>query len=770
MTLKLLVKRIFITIIIISTFTVALSINYSYALNNDEGSKSFNINFEMQEFSAIEGFYSNVSSFNIDLPTSSWGIRDIELHFTDIEFGIETKIIEDQNYTQKEIKYQNKNIRRQGLSTQIKLYQPTIIYGLYLYGMKESRDIAKNISVQIRGYNLTNNIPNNTVFSAMDINISTNLGWYLQNFSSPIFLPKGNYFLVLNGSNIIDPKDDRYSFYFNDLNPKYPSLHFSEYTNKDQWSVGIQNCTLLYKLIQKVNGTAVPENIDMTIQIDDISYEVSNGTSEGKGYLKLTDINYNPNKTEIDVQVKNNKTSQLLFNLIYYSNIYNIFTTYGTLFARYNATNLWTLSPELIRISDNHIVKFNYPKSWNNLQVFKNGEDITLDVIIDTNNNYVQIPNDIVQNNVSWEIKAESPNIQFNLNVKIFEFQVNETLEFSIGTPILPGTYTSFIVSPTGISKELSLSDNVFSYDIPSNAMNGSYTAYIFWHNQTDAGVQSVTFQISKEDSPPSDNSNNDSNKDSIDLITFLIIIGVIAGVSVPGISGYILVKHRTEKHRDQLDQFLKKCSDILNLKHIIVLDIKSGIDIYSQSFEDENKELEATLISGFLQAIHNFGTEVIKGARETQTIKVEYKKSLIIMTEVGKLRMIVMMNKHPESRDFVTSIEELAADIYSNYRELLDNFQGQLKPFVGIRKLIENNLNVSLLYPLTVAFNKNIKLDSNEKEMVKRAQNFMKESNFNYFYSIYLLPDNVCKPKDYETILKLIEKRVFQPIERDKD
>ena len=43
-----------------------------------------------------------------------------------------------------------------------------------------------------------------------------------------------------------------------------------------------------------------------------------------------------------------------------------------------------------------------------------------------------------------------------------------------------------------------------------------------------------------------------------------------------------------------------------------------------------------------------------------------------------------------------------------------------------------------------------------------------MKENDFDYFYSLYLLPDNACSPKDYETILNLIEKGIFKPIEID--
>ena len=53
---------------------------------------------------------------------------------------------------------------------------------------------------------------------------------------------------------------------------------------------------------------------------------------------------------------------------------------------------------------------------------------------------------------------------------------------------------------------------------------------------------------------------------------------------------------------------------------------------------------------------------------------------------------------------------------------------------------------------------------------MIAKARTFMKENNFNYFYSLYLFPRNTCTPntpKDYQTIFNLIEKGIFQPTEK---
>jgi hypothetical protein len=83
------------------------------------------------------------------------------------------------------------------------------------------------------------------------------------------------------------------------------------------------------------------------------------------------------------------------------------------------------------------------------------------------------------------------------------------------------------------------------------------------------------------------------------------------------------------------------------------------------------------------------------------------------------------------------------------------------------MNELIEKHLNVSFLYRLKIVENPKIKLSKSEKEMVAKARTFMKENKFDYFYSLYLLPENACTPKDYQSIFDLIEKGIFQPTEK---
>ena len=102
--------------------------------------------------------------------------------------------------------------------------------------------------------------------------------------------------------------------------------------------------------------------------------------------------------------------------------------------------------------------------------------------------------------------------------------------------------------------------------------------------------------------------------------------------------------------------------------------------------------------------------------------------------------------------------------DIYNKFGHLLDDFQGTLVEFQGIRDLLEEHLSISFLYPLTINKDMKIKLSPSEREVRKKAFEFLENTGLPYFYSKDLLPEGVCTPSDFETIHQLIKKRVFIP------
>jgi len=750
-------KRSFCILIATIFFLALIPHNEGNLADISEISLEINKNFELIENSLKRGYNENVSSIDILLPSNTWNIDDIELNFEEMEFGAEEKTIED-NATDSVVidKFNH------GYAVQIEVIDPTIIYGIEIYGYNESTENTP-IFIQVNGYDNSTNSPNTTLYGSITLNMpySDNPSWHLQNFSNPIHLTKGDYYLIFDGSSIGNSPKSDYYWYFNDINPLNPDLYVSKY-DSGSWLDGSQGSPFLHKIIQKVNASFFPEEINMTAQIDGNLYEIENGPHRGKGYLKKNNLNYRPNKNELNIKVKNNKTNSLRFHFNYSLRISNNFLAPSVLNVNLNASNEWLITPEIQRYSNNDTIKFEFPESWYSLNIFKNGELINSDVNIDLSNHLLIIPNDTIDDGANWEISAYSPHIEVNLDVQKVEYYTGQELKFSLDTPIKPGNYTFILIDPLGLEEYRTTSsipsdDNIFSYVIPTNKIEGNYIAYLFWHNQTDAGVQSQVFSLSYP-------SSSDTPQDF--SLFFTISVVVLIG-SVVGFSSYVTVKKVESRHRGKLKLILEKCSDLMNLHYVIVLDKKSGIDIYSNSFNNI-KKLDTTLISGFLQAIRNFGDEVIEEAKGTKTVKIEYKNSIIIMTEFVNLRLIVIM-KHKPSENFGYDIESLAYDIYKYFGKQIDKFTGILKPFHPINKLVEHHLNVSFLYPLSVdlSLKSKTKLGQDEKKMVKRALDFLKENNSNYFYSLYLLPENMCTPNDFDIITRLIKKGIFRPFQK---
>ena len=225
-----------------------------------------------------------------------------------------------------------------------------------------------------------------------------------------------------------------------------------------------------------------------------------------------------------------------------------------------------------------------------------------------------------------------------------------------------------------------------------------------------------------------------------------LLIFIIVLGATTLGWLFYITYKKIKSQHRTKLEKFLNKCTDISLINDIIVIDTKSGIDIFSQSFR--GRKLDNKLISEFLKATMNFELNLSEAAKESRTLNIVFKDSIIMQTEFINLKLIITLTEHPSAK-FKFIMEDLAYDIYKFYGQEIDNFTGILKPFQNMAGLIEKHLNTSFLYRLKILENPKIKLSKSEKDMVEKARTFMKENNFKHFYSLYSKSENSFTPKD---------------------
>ncbi len=740
-------KALIIINMILLVFLLGLNLRLNNANAQSNGdSLTIPINFSMLEFGEKNGTNENVGSIDIEIPSSPLNLTNIQLNFTDINLGREIKTIEDQPYDYGEIFKKNPASKRLGLGVQINLTEATIIYGVYIYGYKTS-ETTELIDVQLRGYDSLYNKPNSTIYRSVNFNISHISGWYLQNFSNPLSLSAGNYSLVLNGTNIVSAFT-HYYWAYNDNDPMNPNLHSSEYIS--QWLDGVQNSPYLYKLIQKTEQSYNPEAINMTIEVDDNLYNITNDLP-GNGKVEISNINLPLNQSNLIFPVYHNQSVELVFNVSYILELENDLASPGTLHISETHDNHWSVIPIINPDFSNYTVKFNFPQSWLDVNVLKNDINITGIVDINYTENDIFIPTNLISEGDLWEITARSSKIDFSLDVSRTEFLAGQELKFFISEPLLDGNYTFNLNDPyhDKIYTSSNISEsNSFTYIIPSSAIDGDYKAYIYWFNGTDAGVTTQIFVITL---PFAINWSL--------VVSVIIVVGLTSAISA---SSYMLIKKNRKKSAARKETIFNRCMDILNLNYLLIIEKKSSLNIYDQVFTDN--KLNTSLISGFLEAIRTFGLDITGSEEHSQTIKLEYKNSKIIMSDFKNFRIIFIMKDIP-SNQFFDSIEALSYEIEEKHGAHLKEFKGNLQPFKNMEELIKKHFGTSFLYPLKVVGTGKTRISATEKAMIGRAMDSMEKNKSKYCYTTQLMQEKGFSSKDVETIFSLIDKKVFQPI-----
>ncbi|GAH12110.1 unnamed protein product, partial [marine sediment metagenome] len=124
-----------------------------------------------------------------------------------------------------------------------------------------------------------------------------------------------------------------------------------------------------------------------------------------------------------------------------------------------------------------------------------------------------------------------------------------------------------------------------------------------------------------------------------------LIVVGsiILAGASF---TSYKLIKRSKRIHQEYRQKIYNKYMDVLNLDYFIIIEKRTGLNIYEKVLA--GKDMDASLITGFLEAIRSFGIELTGANEQSQTIKLEYQQSKIIMSEFKDFRILLIMKENP--------------------------------------------------------------------------------------------------------------------------
>ncbi|MFX1552285.1 MAG: hypothetical protein ACFFB9_18220, partial [Promethearchaeota archaeon] len=707
-----------------------------------------NLPFILTEYANNKGQNANDTSINIDIPSPTWNLSSININFTSITMSSETVTIEDEASGFETIRRNYDEI----CAMQLNITEQSRVFAVEIFGYKYERSISPEpVYVRIEGWNSVFHRPNGIIYGEqIELNISVIPNWYIQTFNSPIDLSPGYYCLVLDGSNVNFL--DRYYWYINNLNVN-SSLYMAKYDDDHhQWEYRLGD-VFLHKIERRVNRSYNPEDINMTINIRNDFYPVQNGASIGTGLITVLNLDYCPDNSNLNILISNNISVKLLLDYNYQISIYNSYIEKAIGSIHQDSEINWILNPSITRFSYNYSLLFSFPKNWFNFTVFRNSLNITSQISIDYSKKLLILPNATIINGVTWEISTSSPNIDFQLNVPKSTFGPEQDIQFSIQDPVLSGNYTIFLYNSLGFLidlKTLQIPDdmNLYQYSLSANPEEGTYRAYVFWNNATDAGLEIYEFQIEVPFTIP------------IEILYAVLIL--VASVITISLSSFFLVKRTKRIKHERRQRIYNEYMDALNIEYFILSEKNSGLSIYDQIIAGD--EMDSTLISGFLQAIRSFGIELTKSRHESQTIKLEYQDSKILMSEFKDFRLVFIMKDNP-SEGFLQSIDLLSKEIDDKLGKNLENFDGDTSEFKDIRKILENHLQIALVYPLKVTKSKKIKVSQNEKSIIDRALAIMKQRNSDHFYIANLFEKKSrFHVKDAEDILKLIKKGVFNP------
>lgn len=756
-------------VVFISILLIIFSFSFisNSKAQNGESTEEFSVDFPFIEFSESNMIINNEESIITELPSESWNITHIEVNFTSIKKKYDLITVEDSFTSIGKIFNDGSPSTRLGRGVQIKLSNQTKIMGVYIYGFRSS-SMQENASLKITGYKSgpQGPLPNESItYHSQNVYLESIPNWYFQNFTTPLVLSPGNYYLLIN--NPLIPEDptgnDYYAwFYNNNDNPIDPTLYHAEQGRTGVWYTIGQLKPLLYKLLIQSNVSYYPETINMTARVEDSYYNVLNETEVGKGFLNISSIDVSPNEMNFEIPIYTNISDEIVFNAIYYMKINNQNIASCFLKVSNNSNNLWTISHTINKDSNNYSMKFYYPKSWNILNVLLNEESITSNVTINEIEKFILIPNNTISNLDFLNIRANSPNNLINLDVPKLDFESSEDIEFTVDTSNLNGyikvkLYDSFGYLKYNETKIISEMSTSFFYTLSSNPHEGIWNAYIYWHNQSDAGMESLLLNITK-----SQITNNINGIPPNMLFLIFLCAGIISSTSF--VSVKVIKNHRLNQEKSKQEKF-NKFKDTLSINYIMVSIKDVGLNVYEHYFK--GIYLEPTLISGFLQAIRSFGIELTGSALHVQTIKLEFQNSIIIMSEFKEFRIIFIMDENP-SISFVQALELLSESISEQFGTFIKNFNGDVADFNGIEDLFEKYLNISLNFPMRISYSDYFELNEEEKDLYNKALKLKKLMSLDYIFLSDMLKKNYINSDNFQIILKLIEKKGFQSIKSD--
>ena len=246
----------------------------------------------------------------------------------------------------------------------------------------------------------------------------------------------------------------------------------------------------------------------------------------------------------------------------------------------------------------------------------------------------------------------------------------------------------------------------------------------------------------------------------------YLPYIGVVLGILILTI---IITKYRKTKLRRFWKGEAKILDDLLKISYIMIIHKNIGVSILNKQISLEG--IDSDLISGFLQAISQFRSEIKKVPSDTkrQSFQMDYGDFKINIADGEYVRVALILEGEPSDK-LKQSHYQFTEHFENRYNNILTTFSGELTPFRGADDLIERQFNISLVYPLQLAKHVGvIKKKGLEKTLVEVAEQIQKERKFFFISSLLnfaLAGRKASRDEIISTIIQMKRKGLLIPVE----
>lgn len=171
-----------------------------------------------------------------------------------------------------------------------------------------------------------------------------------------------------------------------------------------------------------------------------------------------------------------------------------------------------------------------------------------------------------------------------------------------------------------------------------------------------------------------------------------------------------------------------KKFLDVLNIKHILLMDKHSGLTLLNYAVS--GVDIDANLLSGFIQANITFSesSEVseknVVPSIEFQFYEFQYKKFNILLKDGDIIRVCLILD-HKASIKLRNQVFQFLEDFEPQFKEELIDFRekGAYFDFQDMIDYIVEFFNINLVFPMTLAHSiPPYELDKVKRNLVQKA------------------------------------------------